>query len=182
MGAITNKIFVLHGWSYSTEKWGSFLDLLHKENAKAQLLKIPGLTSPIEKPWGIDNYVVWLKKIVTGEKDKVILIGHSNGGRISLWFANKYPKLVKKLVLIDSAGVYHNELPIRLKRTVFRAIAKIGKKITLSKLLKGILYKTIRENDYKNSSPLMKETMRNLFKSDQYLNLKRLEKIGRAHV
>jgi pimeloyl-ACP methyl ester carboxylesterase len=43
-----------------------------------------------------------------------VLLGHSNGGRIALAFAEKYPDKVKQLVLIDSAGIYHNEFSIRL--------------------------------------------------------------------
>ena len=170
MGTVKNKIFILHGWTYSTEKWTQFLDLIKQKGLDVELLKIPGLTAPIKNPWEITDYVNWLKKIVEKENEKVILIGHSNGGRISLWFANKYPQLVKQLILIDSAGIYHDDLAIRVKRFVFKSIAKIGKKITSSKLVENILYKTARETDYKESSPVMKQTIRNLFRSDKFLN------------
>ena len=171
MGAIKSKIFVLHGWTYSTEKWTLFLNLLKEKKLDVEFLKIPGLTAPIEKPWEITDYVEWLKRIIEKEKNKVVIAGHSNGGRISLWFANKYPQLVKQLILIDSAGIYHDELPIRLKRFVFKSIAKIGRKITSSKFLENFLYKVTREKDYKESSPIVKETMRNIFQSDKFLNL-----------
>ena len=148
MATIKNKIFLLHGWTYSTEKWMPFLDLLKQKSLNVELLKIPGLTSPIEKPWEITDYVNWLKKIVEKEKNKVILIGHSNGGRIALCFTHKYPEKVENLILIDSAGIYHKQLPLRLKRIIFRTIAKIGKKLTSSKFAENFLYKITRVCTY----------------------------------
>ncbi len=172
MGVIKNKIFVLHGWAYSTDKWKNFIDLLVEEGFNVEMPKIPGLTQSITKPWSINSYVEWLKQLAEKEKDKIVLVGHSNGGRIALWFANKYPAKIKQLVLIDSAGIYRNNLPILLKRRVFKAIAKIGKKLASSKLLEKILYKVAQESDYKDGSATMKQTMLNLLKSDQLLSLK----------
>ena len=39
------------------------------------------------------------------EIEKVILIGHSFGGKVSIWLGNLYPEIVDKIVLIDSAGL-----------------------------------------------------------------------------
>ena len=157
------KILVLHGWTYCTEKWDPFMDIISSKT-DVELLKIPGLTEKLEAVWNLDNYVEWLKTKIGDSK--VILIGHSNGGRISLAFANKYPEKVSKLILIDSAGIYHNELPIRLKRLVFKIIAKLGKKIINSEKLRKILYKLSREGDYENASPTVKKTMLNLITTD----------------
>ncbi len=167
----TLKILILHGWTYSTDKWSEFIELL-KNKHDVELLKIPGLTEELKEVWNLDNYVDWLKRKVDREKSKVILIGHSNGGRISLAFTNKYPEKVSKLVLIDSAGIYHNDLPIRLKRLVFKTVAKIGKNLTSSEKLRKLLYKFSRERDYYNASPIVKKTMVNLITSDisQILN------------
>ncbi len=165
MGTI-KKIFVLHGWTYSTEKWDSFINLMQSKYPSTELLKIPGLTEKLNEVWNLDNYVEWLKNIVDKEKDKVVLIGHSNGGRISIGFAAKYPEKVSTLVLIDSAGIYHNELSIRLKRLVFKTIAKIGKKLTTSEALRKALYKLSREEDYKNAPPVVRATMVNLTTKD----------------
>lgn len=151
-------IIVLHGWATETDKWGPFL-----KEIKAELFKIPGLTQKINKPWTLDDYVEWLKKKIG---KKIILIGHSNGGRIALAFTAKYPEKVEKLILIDSAGIYHNELPHRLKMFVFRTVAKIGKAITTSERLKVLLYKLAREGDYKNANPIQRQTMINLISTD----------------
>lgn len=165
MGTV-KKIFILHGWTYSIEKWGNFISSMQSKYPSTELLKIPGLTEKLEKVWELDNYIEWLNSKVSKEKGQVILIGHSNGGRISLGFTAKYPEKVANLILIDSAGIYHNELPIRLKRLVFKTIAKIGKKITTSETLRKALYKLSREEDYKNAPPIVRETMVNLVTKD----------------
>lgn len=158
------KVIILHGWTYSTEKWSHFTKLM-AAHYEVELLKIPGLTEDLRKVWNLDDYVEWLKKKVDSE-DKVILIGHSNGGRISLAYTLKYPDKIFKLILIDSAGIYHNELPIRFKRFMFKSLAKLGKKFTSWEKLKILLYKLAREGDYKNATPTQRQTMLNLINID----------------
>jgi pimeloyl-ACP methyl ester carboxylesterase len=175
MGTLKSKIFILHGWTYSTEKWNPFIDLLKKNGLELHLLNVPGLTQETNRPWKIDDYVDWLKQILDKEKNKVILIGHSNGGRIALNFAIKYPDKLSHLILIDSAGVYHNELSLKIKRLVFGSVAKIGKKLSTSETLRSILYKIVGESDYKNATPVMKQTMLNLVNSDKSLSLDKVE-------
>lgn len=164
MGTL-KKIFILHGWAYSTEKWEMFNNLLKKEGFEPILLKIPGLTEKISGVWELSDYVEWLDKKLKGEKSPVVL-GHSNGGRIALAYAFQYPEKLKRLILIDSAGIYHDELPMRVKRFVFKGVAKLGKRVTTSEKLRGVLYRATRESDYKNAPPEVRETMSNLVKSD----------------
>ncbi len=160
------KIIILHGWTKALDKWQLFLGALEKKGIRADLPKIPGLMGSLEKVWKLSDYIEWLKNIVDKEKGKVVLIGHSNGGRIALAFTNLYPEKVEKLILIDSAGIYHNELPLKIKKLIFKSIAKIGKKITSSKVLKNLLYKLARESDYKDLDENVKKTMINLISSD----------------
>src|SRR3989344_1027021 len=126
MGTI-KKIFILHGWTRSTGKWNPFVELLKRKGIEVNLLKIPGLTQKIDKVWQINDYVEWLIKIISNEamkqsNNKFILIGHSNGGRIALNFAIKYPDKLSNLILIDSAGIYHNELSLKIKRLFFGSV------------------------------------------------------------
>lgn len=173
------KIFILHGWTYGKPfeenrlvEWASFIQGFKAHGFNVELLKVPGLTQDINRIYTLDSYVNWLKKILSKESNKVILIGHSNGGRIAAAFTQKYPEKVEHLILIDSAGIVHNELHNRIKRGVFRAIAKVGKKLTNSEKLKVLLYKLAREGDYKNANEFQRKTMLNLI----YLDLKEVFK------
>ncbi|MEK7517427.1 MAG: alpha/beta hydrolase [Patescibacteria group bacterium] len=178
------QVFILHGWTYSTEKWEPFVKLLKQKGIKPALLKIPGLTESVDREWTIDDYVEWLKQKVDNQEvsnltmkqfnNEVVLIGHSNGGRIALNFAIKYPQKLDRLILIDSGGVYHDDLGIRTKRFIFKGIAQIGKKLSSSEKLRSFLYRVIGESDYKNASPTMRQTMINLINSDKSLSLDKI--------
>lgn len=183
---VMSKIFIIHGWTYTTAKWQEFVGLMQASGFEVVQLTVPGLTESTDKAWTLETYVEWLKEKLSAEsssasnsakatsdlqkategKQNPIVIGHSNGGRIALAFAAKYPDKIKQLILIDSAGIYHNELPLRIKRTVFGAAAKIGKKITQSETIRKILYKLAGESDYKNATPQMRKTMANLISAD----------------
>lgn len=170
-----SKILILHGWGYSTDKWAPCLKLLESHGSRPELLKIPGLTAPIDRPWTLKDYVKWLKEKTGNEK--VILIGHSNGGRISIAFTLKYPEKVSRLILIDSGGIQHiqhNEWYTRLKRFIFMFLSKVGKKIVNHNLARDLIYKLAGVSDYKEAGPLMRETMINLISIDLKPELKKI--------
>lgn len=169
------KIIVLHGWTRDLNKWRRFAELLEDSGYRVEILKIPGLTKKSNKIWDLENYVKWLKSKIRTDNKGTILLGHSNGGRIAIAFAAKYPDQVKHLILIDSAGIFHNNLPIRIKRSFFKKAALLGKQIpTLSKF-KWLLYKLAREHDYEKASPNMKRTLVNLISADLTPVLKSIE-------
>lgn len=163
---MSTHVYILHGWTYSTDKWLPFLDLLKEHGIEATLLPIPGLTKPLEKAWTMKQYVQWLQRILKDESD-VILLGHSNGGRISLAYAREYPEKIRHLFLLDSAGVYHNDLALRLKRGIFKGIAKVGKQLIRHPLPRKMLYKLTREQDYHDAPPVAREIMKNMILSDK---------------
>lgn len=162
----TMKGLIVHGWAYSLEKYKKISMLLTSHGLKNEILKVPGLTEKLDKPWDIKDYIEWLKNKIDREKNKVVLIGHSNGGRIAASFAAKYPQKIQHLILIDSAGIYHDELHTKIRLLFFSTLAKIGKRISSSAILRTVLYKLTRENDYNNATVEMKKTMTNLIKSD----------------
>ena len=88
------------------------------------------------------------------EKDMkdLIIIGHSFGGRVAIEIASRYPNLVKKLVLVDSAGLKPHRKPsyfikiwlYKIKKTLNLDISKCG------------------SSDYKVLSPIMQKTFYNV--------------------
>lgn len=158
-------IIILHGWDYSTKKWEPFLRLLKNAGIKYKVLKIPGLTAPLDKAWTLDDYVSWLERITKNE-ELITILGHSNGGRIAAAFAAKFPEKAYQLVLINSAGIIRNDLKTLLKKVLFGTAAKIGKRITSKKSIRNLFYKVVGEKDYNKSDPILKETMINLISQD----------------
>lgn len=101
---------------------------------------------------------------------KVILVGHSFGGRIAIKYATRHPDKIEKLILTGAAGIKH---PLNLRQKIFYAMAKIGKAFfslpginKLDKYAKMFLYGAARERDYINANPGMKEIMKCIIGED----------------
>jgi 3-oxoadipate enol-lactonase len=171
---IVKRLYIIHGWAYSTEKWEALQSWLRAHDIEPVMLKVPGLTAPTDRPWEISNYVQWLEEQTHSETAPFYLLGHSNGGRIALNFATQHSNRLQHLVLVDSAGIFHNEPTLRLKRTVFGTAAKLGKRLTSSGGLRRLLYRVARARDYEEAPPHMRQTMINLQDSDQRLDVSRV--------
>ncbi len=157
------KLFILHGWTYQTATWDALRSELRNRGIEHEFLLMPGLTDGTNATWTLDDYVEWLKGKVGTEK--VILYGHSHGGRVSLAFASKYPHLVQRLILEDSAGI-----PPRgkrwLKREFFKKLSYLTHPILTNEKLRRFIYRAIRENDYGRATPEMRKTLANLVSVD----------------
>lgn len=167
------KVFILHGWTYQIETWRPLVEALGMRGFDIELLKIPGLTDGTNPVWTLDDYVRWLEE-KTAAHDKIILYGHSSGGRISLAFAARHPEKVAHLILEDSAGMPSRGLR-RFKRDVFKKISQVGQIFTRSETMRNLLYKIIRENDYHAATPEMQKTMANLLSVDLSLVLDNIQ-------
>ncbi len=159
-----SKFFILHGWTYQTATWDALRAELKTRGIEHEFLLIPGLTDGTNPVWTLDDYVAWLKE-KTDPYDKVILYGHSNGGRISLAFAAKYPEKVARLILEDSAGIPPRGLR-KLKRDTFRKSAEVLGHFVKFEKLRGVFSKAIRASDYARATPEMRKTMSNLVAVD----------------
>lgn len=168
------KLYIIHGWTYSIAKWQPLVEMLRAQGIEVQMLEVPGLTKRSSRMWTLGDYVDWLKLQLEAEANRIVLMGHSNGGRLALNFAIRYPNRIKQLILLDSAGVYHNELSLRLKRLAFKTIAKAGSKITKSPKLRQLLYRAARVKDYEQAALNMRQTMQNLISSDKQLDLAKI--------
>ena len=166
---------VLHGWSYTTEKWGPFINGLKKAGFEVVFPKVPGLTQPTNKVLTLDDYVAWLTKIVGRSKQPLYLIGHSNGGRIALAYTSVYQEKITGLVLIDSAGVSSQNLARRLKKFIFGSLAKIGKPLSGVSVVRNLFYKVLGEEDYNQANPIMKKTIVNLMSMDLTSKLEKIK-------
>ncbi|RKD29119.1 alpha/beta fold hydrolase [Thermohalobacter berrensis] len=172
------NILLLHGWGGSIE---SFLPVFNhlKKRFKVYSIDFPGFgkSDPPREVWGVFDYARLTKKFIDKMGiEEVILIGHSFGGRVSIVLANKYPELIKKMILVDSAGlipkrplkyyikVYSFKLLKFLYRTIFfwddkeKRMEKFYKKFGSKDYreagnMRKILVKVVNEN----LKPLLKD-------------------------
>jgi len=105
--AAKQTVVLVHGINGSAQDWDPIVPLL-AQRYHVFALDLPGFgaSSRGSHLYSPDNYVKVLhyltQRYVGG---RFILIGHSLGGAIALRYAGRYPGEVKRLVLIDVAGI-----------------------------------------------------------------------------
>lgn len=161
-------LYVIHGWTYTTEPWQKTLEILKKKGLAVKMLNVPGLTSPSKKVWTIEEYVAWANENIP---DGAIALGHSNGGRILLNLLETSPEKLSHLILLDAAGVYE---PSR-KRDFFRFLSKLGAPLKNIKPLKKVFHKLIGASDYSHAPKNMQKTLTNMLDSDKNLHLESIK-------
>lgn len=166
-----DPIVLLHGWGTNIESFTPiFSDLQNKGRVIA--LDFPGFgqTDFPPTPWGIEDYTNWLLSLLQSLKiESADFLGHSFGGRIGIKLAVTHPKVVNKLILVDSAGVRQFEMSWRNK--ILKGIADVGKPILyslpnqMSLNIRWKFYKAIGATDYLTAGRL-KETYQKVINED----------------
>jgi len=101
-------VLTLHGWGASLRNFWPVAERLAPSGYQFHLLDLPGFgeTQLPPQTWGVADYVRFvLAYLDSCGLDRVAILGHSFGGRISLVLAAEYPARVTKMVLADSAGL-----------------------------------------------------------------------------
>ncbi len=151
-------VLFLHGWAAPAATYKLLLEHL-AGYCRVVAPDLPGFggSAEPESPWSVDDYVDWTVAFAKAlGLDDVILMNHSFGGRISIKLLARRPLPfgVKKAVFIDAAG-------IRPKRTL-KYYVKVYSYKAAKKLLPGFAKKMqgkAGSADYRNASPLMRQTM-----------------------
>ena len=162
-----SKLYIIHGWTYTTTPWTKTIALLEKRGFEIEMLNVPGLTSPSKKVWTIEDYVKWADRSIP---DGSVALGHSNGGRILLNLCIEKPEKIKHLILLDAAGVYE---PSR-KRDLMR---KLSKRLGFLKKVPGVAklwHKIAGATDYAKAPKNMKQTLSNMLDSDKNLDMSKV--------
>ena len=69
---------------------------------------LPGFGGTARPPgdWGVPEYAAWTLELLDKMGvDRAIFLGHSFGGRITIFLAATQPSTVDRLILVDSAGI-----------------------------------------------------------------------------
>lgn len=162
-------LYIIHGWTYTIEPWTKTVELLQARGIDVKQLRVPGLTTPSDDVWTIDGYVEWLKGELSGVDEPVVL-GHSNGGRISLNYLVKYPGSFGHLILLNSAGVQDQPSRVSAKRRVFHLLAKVLAPLKHVPYVKKVVYRLLK-SDYNRAPENMKKTLHNMLESDSQLDI-----------
>lgn len=101
-------VLLLHGWANDVETLRPLMGMVKEMGFRVYSVDLPGfgLSDTPEGPWGVDEYVNFVLKLLDElALDRVSIIGHSFGGRIAIKLAANDPIRINKLILVDSAGI-----------------------------------------------------------------------------
>lgn len=103
-----NDVLFLHGWGCNSSTFcGISSRLMGYRVTSVDLWGFGNTPLPTEAVdgWNTTDYADNVAKFIILQNFRnLTVVGHSFGGRIAVVLASKYPNLVNKLVLVDSAG------------------------------------------------------------------------------
>lgn len=161
-------LYVIHGWTYTVAPWQTTIQILKKHGIEIKMLNVPGLTSPSDKVWTIDDYVNWADQNIP---DGAVALGHSNGGRILLNLLSKKPAKLSRVILLDAAGIYEESK----KRDISRKVSKVMAPLKAIKPLRKVYHKLLGASDYDHAPENMKKTLVNMLDSDKALDFSTID-------
>lgn len=170
-------LLLLHGWGGSTESWIPVIRDFSK-HMRVIAVDFPGFgkSEEPEKGWSVTEYasllVEFIHEVVNGP---VCVMAHSFGGRVALLTSKMEPSLIEKQVLTGCAGLPPKRSAAgKASKGVFHMLSgaldnKLTRKIAGDDRIDA-LRESVRNrfgsSDYKNASPLMKETFKLVIDQD----------------
>ncbi|MBQ3021019.1 MAG: alpha/beta hydrolase [Bacilli bacterium] len=163
-------LLLLHGWGQNIEMMKPISD--NYENFfNILILDLPGFGKSDEPDtvWSVYDYVDLIHELIKSlNLKKVIIIGHSFGGRLGLIYASMYE--IEKLICL--ASPYCKELTkLPLKTRIYKTL----KQIPLLKPIANIMKKYIGSTDYKNASEIMRGVLVNSINIDMVSDVKKIK-------
>lgn len=158
-------LIVLHGWGANINTVMSIINIT-KDKFRVHAIDLPGFGESEKPKMAIDGFEY--AEIVKEYMDKkgikkATLIGHSFGGKLSIILGSKYPEVVEKIVLVNSAGLIpKRSLKYYLKVYSFKTLKSIYKKIIFweedSRKMERF-YKKFGSTDYKDADGVMRQIL-----------------------
>ena len=160
-------VVLLHGWGSNIKLFANLIDLLSKKYTVVAM-DMPGFGESQEppEPWGVDGYADFVLDFLKDYDNKEItLLGHSFGGRVTIKLNSRtdLPFTIKKVILVDSAGILP---PQSNKKSMRTRYYKLGKAVLSTKLMQKIapdalenFRKKMGSADYAAASPMMRQVL-----------------------
>jgi pimeloyl-ACP methyl ester carboxylesterase len=151
---------LLHGWGAEGASLQPLIAHL-AQRYRTITPDLPGFGGTALPPtdWGVDDYAAWTAQLLARlGVGRALLLGHSNGGRISIVLAATRPALVDRLALVDSAGLRPER---SAKQRAAAPVSKLGRAASTLPLvgpvadrLRGRWHRALGAEDYASAGPL----------------------------
>ena len=184
-------ILFLHGWGAPAETYRVLLDYLSTDSApdrgdafRVFAPDLPGFGGSEEPPapWSVDDYADWAAALAKElGLDRAILMNHSFGGRISIKLLSRRPApfSVGQAVFMDAAGIRpHRTLGHRLKVGSYKVMKRVLSLPPVRRMFPDALERLRKQRgsaDYRQASPVMRQTMVRCIEDDLTALLPRID-------
>ncbi len=165
-------IIILHGWGLRGSAYKDIEGSLKKEGYKVYAIDLPGFgAEPLgKKVMTLADYVTFVDAFIQKKKlKKVILLGHSFGGRVSIKFAVTFTTKVSAIILTGAPGIKRKlsffRQTVRFAALCVGEIFRISALSGAKKIMRKGLYFIIGEWDYYNAGDL-RETFKKVIGED----------------
>lgn len=123
------KLVVLHGWGQNKSYWEDFTNRISTE-IDVEVIDLPGFGNEpiVSVEWGIPEYSQWVNERISRDikgDEKVVLLGHSFGGRISSYLASQNPNYLSALILYGSPSLYRPSSKVKRKIALYKSFGKV---------------------------------------------------------
>ena len=155
-----SAILILHGWRQNLSHWQQVAKALSQKN-KVISLDLPGFGSSSIPPtvFSTNDYATFVKKFIEKlDLSKIVLLGHSFGGKIAIKMASRSQD-ISKLIIISPSGIDSKPILIKLKIIIFKPIKPLLS--WLPKNLRTNLSRIFSSADYYHASAL-RETFKKI--------------------
>lgn len=173
-GSGSQTILLLHGWGVDGNLYHLLTDHL-SAYCRVLVPDLPGFGGSEEpdRPYTPADFADFVLAFAEAlGVTEVIGMGHSNGGRIliELLARDRCPLTVKKAILLDSAGIpAKHSLPYYLRVYTFKCIKHVAALPGIRSLFPNAVEKAQKRfgsADYKQASPVMRQSMVIALKTD----------------
>jgi pimeloyl-ACP methyl ester carboxylesterase len=102
-------VLLLHGWALGHHSYRSVIEAMAAQGNRVIAPALPGFAGTADLPrseFSLAGYARWVAALcdALGLDEKVVVVGHSFGGGVSIRFAHDHPERVRSLVLVNSIG------------------------------------------------------------------------------
>ena len=165
-------VLLLHGWGSSNAVYSGIINTL-KGRCRLVAPDFPGCggSDNMREPWTLETYADFVLKFIKAVNlENPIMMGHSHGGRVTLYMTAKSMVNPPKIVLLDAAGLIPKKsTKQKFRAKSFKAIKSVLTLPVIKNYSEGLLDKARRHYgsaDYNNAPEVLRKTLVSLVNTD----------------
>lgn len=165
-------VLLLHGWGSSNVAFRGIINTL-KSRCRLVAPDFPGCggSDTMREPWTLDTYADFILKFMAEVGlENPIMMGHSHGGRVTLYMTAKEMVNPPKIVLLDAAGLIPKKsAKQKFRAKSFKAIKAVLTLPVIKKFSGGLLDKARKHYgsaDYNAAPEVLRKTLVSLVNTD----------------